>query len=210
MAPAPSACAASGPAGPGACSRPLLDGHRGRTRHGHLALGALQPEHRGRRLLDRLLLLQLVLHPQRRSPTSTSRRSRRRSCTRGRWPLRSSSIWCGRSSSWPCSRWAGAGPRRRGPRFSGEQVPVLGGGRLLLRGGAGGVRRGRRFGCWSSCGGRRAGAGCTRSSRWPAWARWPRRSPWRFLAPNGYTTRAYYGTDCRAQALLVGAAISSG
>jgi hypothetical protein len=31
-----------------------------------------------------------------------------------------------------------------------------------------------------------------------------------FLAPNGYTTRAYYGTDCRAQALLVGAAISIG
>ncbi len=30
------------------------------------------------------------------------------------------------------------------------------------------------------------------------------------LAPNGYTTRAYYGTDCRAQALLVGAAISIG
>jgi peptidoglycan/LPS O-acetylase OafA/YrhL len=31
-----------------------------------------------------------------------------------------------------------------------------------------------------------------------------------FFAPNGYTTRAYYGTDCRAQALLVGAAISIG
>ena len=31
-----------------------------------------------------------------------------------------------------------------------------------------------------------------------------------FLAPNGYTTRAYYGTDSRAQALLVGAAISIG
>jgi peptidoglycan/LPS O-acetylase OafA/YrhL len=30
------------------------------------------------------------------------------------------------------------------------------------------------------------------------------------LAPNGYTTRAYYGTDTRAQALLVGAAIASG
>ena len=30
------------------------------------------------------------------------------------------------------------------------------------------------------------------------------------LAPSGYTTRAYYGTDCRAQALLVGAAISIG
>jgi peptidoglycan/LPS O-acetylase OafA/YrhL len=30
------------------------------------------------------------------------------------------------------------------------------------------------------------------------------------LAPNGYTTRAYYGTDTRAQALLVGAAISIG
>jgi peptidoglycan/LPS O-acetylase OafA/YrhL len=30
------------------------------------------------------------------------------------------------------------------------------------------------------------------------------------LAPDGYTTRAYYGTDARAQALLVGAAISIG
>ncbi len=30
------------------------------------------------------------------------------------------------------------------------------------------------------------------------------------LAPNGYTTRAYYGTDTRAQALLVGAAIALG
>jgi peptidoglycan/LPS O-acetylase OafA/YrhL len=30
------------------------------------------------------------------------------------------------------------------------------------------------------------------------------------LAPHGYTTRAYYGTDCRAQALLVGAAIAIG
>ena len=30
------------------------------------------------------------------------------------------------------------------------------------------------------------------------------------LAPNGYTTRAYYGTDTRAQALLVGAAIAIG
>jgi peptidoglycan/LPS O-acetylase OafA/YrhL len=29
-------------------------------------------------------------------------------------------------------------------------------------------------------------------------------------APNGYTTRAYYGTDTRAQALLVGAAIATG
>ncbi len=31
-----------------------------------------------------------------------------------------------------------------------------------------------------------------------------------FLAPNGYTARAYYGTDTRAQALLVGAAIAVG
>jgi peptidoglycan/LPS O-acetylase OafA/YrhL len=30
------------------------------------------------------------------------------------------------------------------------------------------------------------------------------------MAPQGYTTRAYYGTDCRAQALLVGAAIAIG
>jgi peptidoglycan/LPS O-acetylase OafA/YrhL len=29
-------------------------------------------------------------------------------------------------------------------------------------------------------------------------------------APHGYTSRAYYGTDCRAQALLVGAAIAIG
>ncbi len=31
-----------------------------------------------------------------------------------------------------------------------------------------------------------------------------------FFAPDGYTIRAYYGTDCRAQALLVGAAIAIG
>ncbi|HEY3844822.1 MAG TPA: acyltransferase family protein [Acidimicrobiales bacterium] len=31
-----------------------------------------------------------------------------------------------------------------------------------------------------------------------------------YLAPAGYTTRAYYGTDTRAQALLVGAAVASG
>ena len=31
-----------------------------------------------------------------------------------------------------------------------------------------------------------------------------------FLAPDGYSTRAYYGTDTRAQALLVGAAIAIG
>ena len=31
-----------------------------------------------------------------------------------------------------------------------------------------------------------------------------------FLAPDGYTTRAYYGTDTRAQALLVGAAVAIG
>ncbi len=31
-----------------------------------------------------------------------------------------------------------------------------------------------------------------------------------FLAPDGYTDRAYYGTDSRAQALLVGAALASG
>jgi peptidoglycan/LPS O-acetylase OafA/YrhL len=30
------------------------------------------------------------------------------------------------------------------------------------------------------------------------------------FAPNGYTTRAYYGTDTRAQALLVGAAVAIG
>jgi peptidoglycan/LPS O-acetylase OafA/YrhL len=30
------------------------------------------------------------------------------------------------------------------------------------------------------------------------------------LAPNGYTTRAYYGTDTRAQALLVGAMLAAG
>jgi peptidoglycan/LPS O-acetylase OafA/YrhL len=30
------------------------------------------------------------------------------------------------------------------------------------------------------------------------------------LAPSGYTTRAYYGTDTRAQALLVGAALATG
>ena len=31
-----------------------------------------------------------------------------------------------------------------------------------------------------------------------------------FLAPDGYSTRAYYGTDARAQALLVGGALAAG
>jgi peptidoglycan/LPS O-acetylase OafA/YrhL len=98
----------------------------------------------------------------------------------------------------------------RSPGSSSEQVPVLGGGRVLLRAGEVGVGVGA---------GDAGDAGAAASSR-------RRRLQALFavaclgslasalamalLAPNGYTTRAYYGTDCRAQALLVGAAISIG
>jgi peptidoglycan/LPS O-acetylase OafA/YrhL len=96
--------------------------------------------------------------------------------------------------------------RARAAQSSTEQVPVLGGGRLLLRAapvgtasGAGSSpgeasRRHRLHALFAvACLGSLASA--------VAMA---------FLAPDGYTTRAYYGTDCRAQALLVGAAISIG
>jgi len=103
------------------------------------------------------------------------------------------------------------GPRR--PRLVGRRarqrairraqrraIPVLGGGRLVL-------------------------AGPTPARADPAWVR-RRRLQLLFAvaclgslasallmalqAPNGYTSRAYYGTDTRAQALLVGAAIAIG
>ena len=54
------------------------------------------------------------------------------------------------------------------------------------------------------------GGGSTSSSPWLLSAPWPRPWSWPRLAPAGYTTRAYYGTDTRAQALLVGAAIAIG
>ena len=94
----------------------------------------------------------------------------------------------------------------RAPRSSAEEVPVLGGGRLLVRAAPTGSASGSGGdGVWPS---RRrrlhalfavACLGSLASALAMA-----------FLAPNGYTTRAYYGTDCRAQALLVGAAISIG
>ena len=56
----------------------------------------------------------------------------------------------------------------------------------------------------------RAAGGCTCSSPWPASGSLASAILMAFLAPNGYTTRAYYGTDTRAQALLVGAAIAIG
>ncbi len=89
----------------------------------------------------------------------------------------------------------------RRPRHAARRgIEVLGGGRLLL-------------------------VGPPRAQHDPAWAR-RRRLHVLFavaclgslasailmvwMAPNGYTTRAYYGTDTRAQALLVGAAIAIG
>ena len=55
------------------------------------------------------------------TPITSSPRARPpRCCTPGRWPSRSSSTWCGRSWSWPCSRCVAVGPPpnaepRRGP-----------------------------------------------------------------------------------------------
>jgi peptidoglycan/LPS O-acetylase OafA/YrhL len=102
--------------------------------------------------------------------------------------------------------------RRRVARSSTEQVPVVGGGRLVL--GAAPVGALSASGSGSASG----------SDSGDAWRRRRLHALFAvaclgslasalamaFLAPNGYTTRAYYGTDCRAQALLVGAAISIG
>ncbi len=92
------------------------------------------------------------------------------------------------------------GTARRSGRVGGRRVEVLGGGRLLF-------------------------VPQPPARRDPAWTR-RRRLHVLFavaclgslgsavlmvcLAPDGYTTRAYYGTDTRAQALLVGAAIAIG
>ena len=97
----------------------------------------------------------------------------------------------------PVGRWGRQRARRRAQRRS---IPVLGGGRLVL-------------------------AGPTPPRADPAWVR-RRRLHLLFgvaclgslvsallmvlEAPNGYTSRAYYGTDTRAQALLVGAALAIG
>ncbi len=87
---------------------------------------------------------------------------------------------------------------RRSARAGHRVVPVLGGGRLLV--GAPAERdvewtRRRRLHALFAV----ACLGSLGSAILMA-----------FLAPNGYTTRAYYGTDTRAQALLVGAAIAIG
>ena len=55
-----------------------------------------------------------------------------------------------------------------------------------------------------------AAGGSTFSSPSRVSVRWPPRCSWCCEAPNGYTSRAYYGTDTRAQALLVGAALAIG
>jgi peptidoglycan/LPS O-acetylase OafA/YrhL len=102
-----------------------------------------------------------------------------------------------RSPRRPVGRLGRRRARRRAQRRS---IPVLGGGRLVL-------------------------GGRTPARADPAWAR-RRRLQILFAvacfgslvsallmalqAPNGYTSRAYYGTDTRAQALLVGAAIAIG
>jgi peptidoglycan/LPS O-acetylase OafA/YrhL len=92
-------------------------------------------------------------------------------------------------------------PRRRRRAAGGvHSVPVLGGGRLRLLptplpGADPEWARRRRLQALFAI----ACVGSLASAVWMA-----------VLAPHGYTTRAYYGTDCRAQALLVGAAIAIG
>jgi len=92
------------------------------------------------------------------------------------------------------------GATRRDRRASGRPVDVLGGGRMLLvpipsvRHDPEWVRRRRLHVLFAV-----ACLGSLVSAILMV-----------LLAPNGYSTRAYYGTDTRAQALLVGAAISIG
>jgi peptidoglycan/LPS O-acetylase OafA/YrhL len=92
------------------------------------------------------------------------------------------------------------GRRRRRPAGAAHSVAVLGGGRLRLlpaplpEADPGWARRRRLQALFAV-----ACFGALASAVWMA-----------VLAPHGYTTRAYYGTDCRAQALLVGAAIAIG
>ena len=89
-------------AGPAPASGPVPDAHRGGRRGGAVAADLRQPLVARRHVGDGLL----------RRPTGTSSpitpttswpRARPRPCsTPGPWPSRSSSIWCGRSWSWPC------------------------------------------------------------------------------------------------------------
>ena len=139
-------------------------------------------EHPRRRPLDDVLLLELVLHPQRRDVLLAVHASRRRCCTRGRWRSRSSSTWCGRSWCSPCSssaRRATPAPRRcPADRAAAARrrraVDVLGGGQLLLVGpppvhdDPAWTRR-RRL---------------QSSSPWPASARSPRPSSWPSWRPT--------------------------
>ncbi len=86
----------------------------------------------------------------------------------------------------------GTGRRRAAQSRS---VPVIGGGELLLQDRAPAWTRRRRLHVLFVV----ACLGSLASALTMA-----------ILAPDGYTTRAYYGTDTRAQALLVGAAIAIG
>jgi peptidoglycan/LPS O-acetylase OafA/YrhL len=118
----------------------------------------------------------------------TSRQRARRARPRRPWLRRAETRrrWLQRQGAW--------GGGTAGVRV----VPVLGGGRLLVgmpaRRDSAWTRRRRLHVLFAlSCVGSLASAILMA-----------------FLAPNGYTTRAYYGTDTRAQALLVGAAIATG
>ena len=168
-----------GRAGPTPAPGPLLAGGRDRDRHGLRAAAAHHAAHPGRRAVDRVLRVELVLHPWRGHlllahlatlaaaahvvagdrgavlPGVAARRV-------GRAQVRD-----GADAERASQRRAG-GPRSpRGPR------------------GAVGHGAGRRAAC--GCCRRRCppptrsgrGAGdCRRFSRWRAWARWPRPSGW--------------------------------
>jgi peptidoglycan/LPS O-acetylase OafA/YrhL len=92
--------------------------------------------------------------------------------------------------------WRRSGRRGQTAAAAGVVVPVLGGGEVTVASGRGSEwARRRRLHLLFAL----ASFGALASALTMA-----------FLAPDGYTTRAYYGTDSRAQALLVGAALATG